>query len=272
MARPSLGGILATRQGALLLAILCAVSAAGILLFALSSYKQNVQTAKVTPQATVLVATGAIPKGTTGDEVASEKLYKSTPIVAGQLSAGAISNATQLDGTVAQADILPGAQLTQADFTTTLSAAALLAPNQRAISIQPDEIHGDLDVLAPGDHVDIYAEFDGSSGTTVSLLDPNTLVLKTPGSGLAGAPATVPAAAGAGAAAGKANAALVLQVTASLAPDIALTADLGKLWLTLRPANATSTPGGVTTQGDVIGLASSSANLNDNNSTKTGKH
>ena len=46
MSAPSLGGLLATRQGSLMLAALCAICAAGVLVFALGRYKTN-----VTPQA-----------------------------------------------------------------------------------------------------------------------------------------------------------------------------------------------------------------------------
>lgn len=287
MGRPSLSGMLATRQGALLLAILCAVCAAGILMFALSSYKRGVSApVAAPPQATVLVAAGAIPKGTSGSDVASQSLYKSTPIAASQVAAGAISDPSLLVGKVAQSDILAGAQLTAANFNTTITAAALLAPNQRAVSIQPDEVHGDLDVLAAGDHVDVYAELTQNGTPIISLLDPNTLVLKAPGTVLAGAPtppaagAPTPPAAGTpaagtpgAAAAAKSNGALVLAVTSAMAPDLALSADTGKLWLILRPANATTTPGGITTGGDIVSLASTATNFNNNRNTNpTGTH
>src|ERR1019366_10393882 len=62
MSRPSLGGMLATRQGALVLALVCAACAAGIQLFALGQYK-SAQTTPQTVQATVLVATAEITKG-----------------------------------------------------------------------------------------------------------------------------------------------------------------------------------------------------------------
>jgi Flp pilus assembly protein CpaB len=276
LARPSVGGMLATRQGALILAVLCAACAAGVLMFALSSYKKNAA-APPPAQATVLVATGAIPKGTAWPLVAAGNLYKSTPIIATQLAPGAVSNSSSLAGTVAQSDILPGQQITTADFSAVVSAVSVLAPNQRAVSIAPDEIHGDLDVLSSGDHVDLYAELTQNSKPALSLLDPNVVVLKAPGGALAGAAVstgTAPAgsttpASSATTAGVRPVAALVLAVTASLAPDVALTADTGKLWLTLRPANATPTPGGVTTDANVLALASVAATFNSNSKTTT---
>jgi Flp pilus assembly protein CpaB len=271
MARPSLGGMLATRQGALILAVLCAVCAAGVLVFALGSYKQNVQT--VTPQATVLVATGEIRQGTSGDLIASGKLYKSTPVLATQLAAGAISDSSLLAGKVAQADILPGQQLTTADFSSTVGVPALLSPNQRAVSVPTEEIHGDLDVLVPGDHVDLYASLAHNNATTVSLLDPDVLVLKTPSSGIAGAVATAANSAKPVAATGTT---LVLVVSSSVVPQLELTADTGKIWVSLRPLKATAPLGGIATIGSILALAGSSpqtaTSTSNGTSTRTGTH
>ncbi len=259
MARPSLGGMLATRQGALILALLCAAIAAGILVMALSSYKQSVQT--TVKQATVLIATGEIQKGTTGDQIASEQLYKATPVVATQLQADAIGDASELQGKIASSDILPGQQLTTADFTTTLGAGSLLAPNQRAVSIPSDQIHSSLGIVNPGDRVDLYEELkiQSPSGTKpeIALLDPNVLVLKTPSGGLAGAaPAAGTATSGAAAASSAAaGGAMVLALTSTQVPAVALTADNGTLWMALRPANATGTVGGVVTLATVIAQA-----------------
>jgi Flp pilus assembly protein CpaB len=275
MGRPSLGGMLATRQGALILAALCAVCAAGILVFALSSYKRSVATTAVAPpQATVLVATGPIQKGTSGDLVASESLYKSTPIVASQEAPGAISDASALAGTSAQTSILPGQQLTTTDFAAVTGAAGLLAPNQRAVSIPTDETHGDLDVVSPGDHVDIYAELSQSGGsnsaTVISLMIPNALVLKTPGTAVVGS-APAPTTAGTTTSSGTSStgsastpapggSALVLAVKSSIAPSLALTADSGKIWVVLRPANATAPAPGITTVGDVLSMTPAAVN------------
>ena len=115
MARPSLGGMLATRQGALILAVLCAACAAGMLVFALSSYKHSVQTP--CPAGDGARRHRHDPEG---DHRASDRrprsLYKSTPIVATQLAPGAISDASALQGQIAAIDILPGQQLTTTDF------------------------------------------------------------------------------------------------------------------------------------------------------------
>jgi pilus assembly protein CpaB len=279
MSRPSLGGMLATRQGALILAVLCAVCAAGVLVFALGSYKANVQTPTATPQATVLVATGEIQQGTPGDLVASEKLYKSTPVAATQLTPGAISDASELQGKITETAILPGQQLTTTDFAATqgvTGVTALLSPHQRALSVPTDEVHGDLDVLVPGDHVDLYDSFAAGGGTEVGLLDPDVLVIKTPASGIAGAVATATNAGKSSTPAAPAGTTLVLAVSTALVPQLELTADAGKIWVALRPAKATAPVGGIATIGSVLALAGSSVASNtstsNTNANTTGKH
>lgn len=240
MARPSLGGLLATRRGALMLAVLCAVAAAAILVFALGRYRTGLRT--VTKQATVLVATGNIPKGTSGNAIAARGLYKPLPIVSTQLAAGAISDASLLQGKILSTTVLPGQQLTLADFTAVTGLTGVLAPNQRAISVAVDEAHGDTDVLQSGDRVDIYAQLaNGQKATTMILLVPDALVIK-PGS-------SVPASVGGVSISG---ASLVLAVTAQQAPQVAFASANGSLYLSLRPANATPTPPSATTLNSIL--------------------
>jgi Flp pilus assembly protein CpaB len=246
--------MLATRQGALILAVLCAACAAGILVIALSSYKQSVQV--TTKQATVLIATGEIAKGTSGAVIAAEKLYKATPIVASQLTPDAISDAAELNGKIAQADILPGQQLSLTDFGTTAIPTSILTPNQRALSVPADEIHTDLALLQPGDRVDLYEEFKQST-PEVGLMIPNVLVLKTPSSGLAGAASDAASNTSGGSSGGSSSSSgsLILAVNSSQVPSVALTADNGQLWVALRPANATKSVGGILTIAQLMAQA-----------------
>lgn len=240
MARPSLGGLLATRKGAMTLALLCAVSAAGILVFALGRYRHSVQT--VTQQATVLVATGNIPKGTAGSTIAARGLYKAMPVVATQLVPGAISDSSVLAGKVVATNVLPGQQLTLADFTGVAGVPGLLAPDQRAISVAIDEAHGNTDVLTPGDRVDVYATLSaaGNKSASVLLLASNIQVIK-----VAGAPTVVGGQTVTGGS-------LVLAVSSLQAPQVDLAASQGSLYLALRPSNATKTSATPTTLSSVV--------------------
>lgn len=231
MARPSFGGLLATRQGALLVALLCAICAAVLIFFSLSRYKAGLKTP--TPQATVLVATGQIPQGTSGATIVSEKLYSSTPVAATQVTPGALSDASALAGATAQTTILPGQQLTTADFMAATGVPGVLAPGQRAIEVPMDEAHGDTDVLSAGDHVDIYTTFTfaekkrSPSVPTMILLVPDALVLK---------PASPTPVISGGKPIGGGD--LVLAISSQQAAEVAFAADNGKLFLALRPTNA----------------------------------
>lgn len=237
MARPSLGGLLATRRGALTLALICAVCAAGMIVFALGRYRTNL---RIPPkQTTVLVATGNIAKGTSGSAIAVRGLYKAQPIVASQMAPGAISDASLLAGKVVATAILPGQQLTLADFTGITGVTGVLPPNQRAVSISIDEAHGDTDVVQAGDRVDIYVQVSNpaKNGNELKLLEPNALVLKPAGT-------TTAASTGGQALAGSS---MVLALPVNLAPMVAFASTNGTLYLTLRPANSSQTPPSTTT-------------------------
>jgi pilus assembly protein CpaB len=278
MARPSLRGMLATRQGALVLALLCAACAAGILLFALGQYKTGLKTSSQTVQATVLVATGPIPEGTAGNVVAARGLYKSTPIVATQLQPGAVSDASVLGGKVATTNILPGQQLTVADFAGATGVTGLLTPDQRAVALNISESPGATDILQAGERVDIYATFPGK----MVLLDSNIEVVKPAGATAstssgsaqpaspaptttsgAGAASSTSTSTSSGAPASGASASatststvsggsMVLAVTAQQAADLVYAAQTATLYLTLRPNNASPTPSGSVTAQSVI--------------------
>jgi Flp pilus assembly protein CpaB len=231
LARPSLGGMLATRQGSLTLALICAACAAGILVFALGRYKTSLKT-PVT-QASVLVATSGIPKGTSGQTVASERLYKLAPVAVSQVTPGAISDAGAIANETTAIDILPGQQLTTADFTGVTEVAATLTPDQRAVAISFNETPGDTDVLQAGDRVDIYWKSSASATAPVAPLMTNVLVLKA-ASPVVAKHDGVPISGGS----------MVVAINSNeVAPLIA--AELGStLWVSLRPAsNSTVTPG-----------------------------
>jgi Flp pilus assembly protein CpaB len=238
MARPSLGGLLATRKGALTLALVCAVAAASILVFALGRYRNNLQT--VTKQATVLVATGNIPKGTSADTLAARGLYKSMPIVATQLAPGAVSDAGLLAGKTVSTSVLAGQQLALTDFTAVTGVPGTLTPDERAVSFSIDEAHGATDVLLPGYRVDVYTELKTGA---YYLIDPNVPIIK-----VAGAPTVTggqPVVGGS----------LVLGLSSAQTPATMLAAGAGTLYLALRPFNGTKSLPTPTTLNSVVALS-----------------
>jgi pilus assembly protein CpaB len=225
--------LLATRRGTVLVAAACALIAGGILVVAMNRYRSNVDSSG--NQETVLVASGLIQKGTSGDAIAAERLFKPTSISAKQVSTGAIADTAQLQGRVAAADINPGQQLTASDFTANGGLLSQLTPGQRAMTITVDSARGMVGQVHEGDHVDVYADLElGNSrgGDFVRLLLADTPVLKAPtsagGGGLGGGNPQ------------SQQSNVTLKVSANQAGALAYAADNGKVWLVLRPANAGS--------------------------------
>jgi pilus assembly protein CpaB len=219
-----LKGLLATRHGTLLVALTATVVAAGILVLAINRYRQSVTTSNA--QSTVLVANSLIEKGTSGTAIAASQLDTPTKIVEKHLSTGAISDTAMLTGKVAATNILPGQQLTTADFALASGLATQLAANQRAISVPLDTSHGLSGVVTPGDHVDVYAGFIAAGGPQIRLLVPNVLVLESASTG------------GGGLASNNGGGNVVLAINDNQAAEIAYASDNGKIWLVLRPGNA----------------------------------
>jgi Flp pilus assembly protein CpaB len=221
----SFKALLATRRGTLLVAIACAVAAAAILVFAINRYRQSVNATAT--QDTVLVANHLIQKGTSGAELAASQLYTPATLTSKNVASGAITDAAVLQGKVAVHDILPGQQLTLADFGPAVGVPDELAANQRAISIPLDSSHGLSGVVTTGDRVDVYAGFNvagqnGIAGPVLRLLIPNVLVLESSAGGTNGTN----------------GGNVVLAVNDNQAANVAYASDNGKIWLVLRPGNA----------------------------------
>lgn len=242
---PRLRGLPATRHGALALALVCAVGAAVILLMAIGHYRSSVSTAG--KQESVLVAGGTIQKGTSGEVIASEKLFKTMPVLTKSVAAGAVTDTTALQGKVATQDILPGQQLTAGDFAVRSGYGSELAPDQRAMSIPLDSSHGLSAVVQAGDHVDVYAgltaDVNGSQSSTGGAGVTSGSATTSVGMRLLMADVPVLAVnlnvgSGMGSSGVSQQSDVVLKVAASQAGALAFASDNGKVWLVLRGANA----------------------------------
>jgi Flp pilus assembly protein CpaB len=228
--------LLSTRRGTVIVAAVCTLLAAGILVYAASRYRQSVDQSGGVQ--TVLVANATILKGTSGDVVATQQMFHTQSIATKHVSAGAIADTALLHGKVAAADINPGQQLTLSEFANSGGYASQLAPDERVISIPLDASHGLEGVAQAGDRVDVYAGLNldvnrtggsGALGASMRLLVSNVPVLavdQNAGSGGLG-----------GGGAGQ-QADIVLKVKASDAGALAFASDTGKLWLVLRGPNA----------------------------------
>jgi pilus assembly protein CpaB len=237
---PRLRGLVATRHGAVALALLCAVAAAVIIVMAISHARSSASTAAT--QESVLVAQNTIEKGTSGEVIASQKLFKTLALPTKSVAAGAITDTAALQGKVATQDILPGQQITVGDFAARGGYDSQLAPNQRAMSVPLDTSHGLVGVVQPGDHVDVYAGLNvdgssssGSSGTTGGSASASTRLLMADVPVLA---VNLNQGSGVGSSGTSQQGDVVLRVDAASAGALAFASDNGKVWLVLRGANA----------------------------------
>ncbi len=151
--------LVSTRRGTLFIALLAALLAGVTVVAYLNQYRNSLQAQGAL--VTVLVARDSIPKGTSGNVLATKSLYTATTIRESQLREGAISDPASLRGTVATREVFEGAQLTSTDFVAAGdSLAATLTDRERLISVPLDAAHGLIGEIEAGNRVDVYAGFN----------------------------------------------------------------------------------------------------------------
>jgi Flp pilus assembly protein CpaB len=232
--------LIATRRGTILLSVIAAAVAGGLILVYVSRYRDSVRDAG--QPVTVLVARGNIAKGTAGNVIATKALYTAETLRQSQVKNGAFSDASSLRGEVATQDILQGSQLTSADFApASTNVASTLTGKQRIISLPFNAAQGLSGDLQVGDRVDVYAGFN------VSQVGPNGL---SAGGGtrpvirriLTNVPVVSVGGKTSGAFASSSTN-LSFKVTDQDAAELAFASQNGTLWLGLRPSTgATSSP------------------------------
>ena len=229
-------GPLSTKSGTIISALVTAALAAIVIAVFLAQYRNNVNSDGVPTG--VLVADKLIEQGASGDSLGARGLFKVDTLPKKQLKAGALTDAAALKGQVAVADILPGQQLTRADFRPAGSATVTkLAANQRAITLSLDKAHGLMGPIRTGDHVDVFSGFlvDHATGRPrpyLRLMEENVLVRDAP---------TNIKSSGVGAGANQKKE-VTLRVSDLAAPKVAFAYDHGKVWLVLRPMDGTYRP------------------------------
>lgn len=233
--------LIATRRGTIVLSIIAAAVAAGLVLVYVSRYRNSVS--QTGQPVTVLVAKAAIPKGTSGTIIAEKVLYTATTYRQSQVLNGAFSDPSSLRGEVAAKDIAVGSQLTASDFApASTNISSTVTGDQRIVSIPFGAANGLAGELQAGDHVDVYAGFNvvpvNRSGVAVKggqsravvrrVLEDITVV------GVGGKTSGVLA---------SGNADISFRVTDDQAAELQFAAQNGTLWLALRPsAGAKSSP------------------------------
>src|SRR5215210_7501690 len=171
------GGPLSTRGGTLLVAALLSLLAGMALLVFLRQYRDDVTSSD---RARVLVAASVIPKGTTGEVLLEQKLYRIAHVRADDLRDGAITDPSDLKGRAATGDVFPGHQLRLGDFEDAGGKiGSRLAGYQRAITVPVDRAHGMVGKIDAGDRVDVITTTDAGAGavTVATVAVKGALVL-----------------------------------------------------------------------------------------------
>jgi Flp pilus assembly protein CpaB len=245
--------LISTRRGTILLSVIAAAVAGGLILVYVNRYRDSVKASGA--PVTVLVAKVNINKGTAGDLIASSGLYSTTTLRQSQVLEGAFSDTSNLTGKVAATAIPQGAQLTAADFAPASSnLTASLTGKERVISLPFNSAQGLSGALQVGDHVDVYGGFN------VSSVGPNGLA-----SGGGSRPVVrriltdVPVVAIGGSTTGafaSSNTNLSFKVTDQQAADLAFASQNGTLWLGLEPSAGlkSSRPSVVTMETLLLGV------------------
>lgn len=215
--------LLATRRGNVIVAAVAAILAAILLLAYLSSYRTSLRTAaQPTP---VLVANRLITKNTPADVLGAQAAFELTTLPREHTKTGAVSDPDLIAGRVAIRDILPGQQLTVADFSAdkTNALATKLTGSERALAVPVDPQHGLIGHISVGEKVDVYVSITPPNGLeVVSLVRANVQVISTP---------AATAGLGSGAISN-----YLLKVPSDDVGRFALASERGKIWIVARPA------------------------------------
>ncbi len=201
------------------LGIGAAILAGILLLVYLNQYRNSVSGDNAATS--VIVAKALIPAGTSGTIIGEKALYQPTSLPKKEVKLGAIADPAYINGRVAVSDILPGQQLTTADFTeaTTAAVNTKITGIERGVSVPVDAIRMSTTQVVVGDKIDLYVALNG----VVKLFRSPVKVLAIPDQGAAGG-------------------SYILQMNTRDVPDMMVAADAGTLWAAIRPqANAKPT-------------------------------
>jgi Flp pilus assembly protein CpaB len=212
---------LGTRRGSFLVAAIAAALAAISLAAYLANYKDDVRGGTLPTQ--VLIADRLIPEGTSGDVVASRRLFRPTTIAEDAVKAGALTDASALSGKAATHDVFPGEQITAGDFESGADPLrGVLTGTQRALAIPVDAAHGLIGSVRTGDSVDVFGSFTGGAQGrgVLRTIAQDVLVLKAPKSTSTNT---------------NNQQSVILRLTDAQSARLAFAADNGKVWFALRP-------------------------------------
>jgi pilus assembly protein CpaB len=184
------------------------------------------------------VASGDIPKGTTGDTALAEGLIQPAQVLRGSVPPSAVTDSSVLTGMVAASTIQERQFITSDSFVPPAEggggslAAAIGSKDKVAVTISVSPEQGVADQIAPGDRVDILV-VTGSSAT-YALQNVKVLAVGQETSASAaggnGQPSTTAATSGL----------ITFELSAADAATVVAANKSGTLYLTLRPLIASA--------------------------------
>jgi Flp pilus assembly protein CpaB len=148
------------RTIAITAAVVLALAAAGLVVWYVSSLRDEEKVAE--PTQTVLVAVSDIAARTSGEDVVANNLVQRQEVVVSSVAPGALINESQLQGQVLTVPVAKGQQILQSQLGVPeeQSLSYRITNGMRAISIAVDRKNGVGGAIKEGDRVDVIATFD----------------------------------------------------------------------------------------------------------------
>lgn len=160
---------------AIIAAVVLALVAAGLVIWYVSSLREESQEAE--PTRFVLVGTADIPARTTGENIVAKKLVERREIAASAVAPGALSSEADLQGKILTVSVAKGQQLlaSQLGVPEEQGLSYRIRNGMRALSIAVDRRNAVGGAIKEGDRVDVIATFDLDQFTAVQLIPPTTV-------------------------------------------------------------------------------------------------
>jgi Flp pilus assembly protein CpaB len=147
------------RTIAIIGAVVLALVAAGLVVWYVSSLKQEKTPVIVTRP--VVVAVSDIPARTTGEEMVANGLVQQQQVSEAAIVPGAVSSLSSLQGMVLSVPVVKGQQLLQTQLAepSTQALSFRIKPGMRAITLAIDRKNAVGGAIKEGDRVDVIATF-----------------------------------------------------------------------------------------------------------------
>ena len=239
----------------IVIALILAVAAAGLVIMYTSNVKHNAD--KSIKTTTVVVSKGDVVAGTPLNTLVDGGAFTTRQVATKDVVPGAYTSIKSLNTSLATAtNITAGAQITPAMFSDSKDTAIVnqIHGTMRAVQVAFNANRVLGGTLKAGDHVDIYGEITIQSSrnnsqysqqTVAARIITNVEVLSTYDTGVATTPLT--SASGANSASGTDDGsggdAVILAVPQNLLPDLMLIRKDGEFWMALRPGHGAQDTG-----------------------------